>query len=101
MDYTDHAVLDDQRDRDERVDPALAQHRAEQLDLREVRRKQRRPELGDLARHAGADRDGHRPLDLGSHPDGRSEVQGAVVLDEEDRGAVCFEHLDDAGEQRA
>jgi len=97
--HADHAVLDDQRDRDERVDPALTEHRAIELDLREVRREQRLPELGDPAGHAGADRDRNRPLELDVQPDGRADVQEAVVLDEEDRGGIRFQHLDDAGEQ--
>ena len=62
VDDPDHLVLHDQRDRDERPDPACVQHRADELDLVEVVDEARRARRRDGSGEPFAERDRRRLL---------------------------------------
>ena len=96
----DHRVVRDQRDRHERVDPALAQHRADELDLGQVRDHGRGTRRRHAPGHAGAERDRACVLERAPEPERRSDRQLAVGAEQQDRRTVRVEHLRDPRQQR-
>ena len=102
MDDADHAVPGHERRRDQRLDPAGAQHRADELDLIQVVDEPRLLSCRHVAGEPFAERHGNRLAQLfvmEADRDAQHEVL-ACFVEQQDRGSVGAEHLPDLLEQR-
>ncbi len=98
----DHALPDDERDRDDRPDPAQAKRGAHELDLVQVVDQERQPARSDASGEALAEGNRLRGLDLRLAEPGRGadrELRERLVGEEDDAG-VGVHHAHDLVEQR-
>ena len=99
MGDADHLLADHDRDRDERLDPALAKVGAGQLDSGEIADHDRRGACGDPACHPLAERDRNGVIDLAVEAERRADGQElALFVEQQDRARIRIEEPGDLAE---